>query len=92
MWHIVAHRRALSCKSARRRQPCYPVGFLGKPDERRTNFEVELELNVRCVGCDAERETEGDFLMQGESTAIAKAKNPCECGDERIRVTWSLGP
>ncbi|HEU4617289.1 MAG TPA: hypothetical protein VFV10_04575 [Gammaproteobacteria bacterium] len=65
---------------------------MAKPDERRTNFEVNLDLAVRCMGCGVEREAEGDFLMQGESTAIAKAKNPCECGDERIRVTWSLGP
>jgi hypothetical protein len=64
---------------------------LGKPDERRTNFEVELELTVRCIGCDAEREAEGDLVMQGESTAIAKAQKPCECGEQRIRVAWSLG-
>jgi hypothetical protein len=64
---------------------------VANPDARRTNLEVELELTVRCLGCGREREANGDFVMQGESTAIAKAKTPCECGERRIRVTWSLG-
>lgn len=61
-----------------------------RPRESDTDFVVEFDLDVRCEGCGAEREPEGELVMQGERTTIAEAKTPCECGERRIRVTFAL--
>lgn len=61
--------------------------------EDETDAVFDFKVEVRCVACDAEREADdgGRLIVEGESQTIAEAKTPCECGESRIRVTWTFG-
>jgi hypothetical protein len=59
-------------------------------DDDDTDLVIEFDLTCQCFGCGCEREPDGELVMAGERTTVAQAKNPCECGERRLRVTWSL--
>ena len=58
---------------------------------KRTGIEIDFGIESRCIRCGAEREPEGRKVLQLDATFIVQAEQPCECGERRIKVSWSFG-
>jgi hypothetical protein len=59
------------------------------------DFELNFGLTSRCVRCNADRDPEGQRILSSDtesgSTYMVRAEKPCDCGEDRVKVEFSIG-
>lgn len=54
-------------------------------------FALSFGIASVCVNCGAERDPEGRRIARGEKTFMVQTLTPCQCGEQRIKVSFELG-
>jgi len=63
---------------------------MAKRRNNESGIELEPRLEVRCLRCRRPRDLEGRAIVRHRATIVARSSTPCECGEHRIRVRFSL--
>jgi hypothetical protein len=55
-----------------------------------TTFEIVPRLDSRCIRCKADREPEGETIVNDGATFIIRTDQPCGCGESRVKVGFAI--
>lgn len=54
-------------------------------------FSVAFAVQARCLRCHRDRDYRGsDLIASGQKTWVVKAEEPCPCGEQRLKLTFTV--